>query len=61
MTILAVTTAILIIIEGRFQIFQMFPSSTLVLTTVKSRFANINYHENGVQKFKEFMVIVIHV
>jgi hypothetical protein len=39
-------TAILIITEGRFQIFQRFSSSKLVPTTVESRFSALNYFEN---------------
>jgi hypothetical protein len=37
----------LIIIEGQFQIFQRFSSSKLVLKTAQSRFAALNYYENG--------------
>ncbi len=40
-------TAILIIFEGQFQAFQRFPSTKLVLKTVESRFAALNYYENG--------------
>jgi hypothetical protein len=40
-------TAILVIIEGHFQVFQRFSSSKLVLKTVKSRFATLSYYENG--------------
>jgi hypothetical protein len=40
-------TAILIIIEGQFQLFQRFSSSKLVLKTVASCFAALNYYENG--------------
>jgi hypothetical protein len=40
-------TAILIIIKGQFQVFQRFSSSKLVLKTVESRFAALNYYENG--------------
>ncbi len=40
-------TAILIIIEDRFQVFQRFSSSTLVLKTVGNRLATLNYYENG--------------
>jgi hypothetical protein len=40
-------TAILIIIEGQFQAFQGFSSSKPVLKTVESRFAALNYDENG--------------
>jgi hypothetical protein len=40
-------TAVLIIIEGHFQIFQRFSSSKLVLKTVKSCFAALNCYENG--------------
>ncbi len=39
--------AILIIIEGQFQILQRFSSSKLILKSVKSRFAALNYYENG--------------
>ncbi len=44
---LFINTAILIIIEGRFQAFQRISRSKLVLQTVGSRFAALNYHENG--------------
>ena len=40
-------TAILIIIEGHFQVFQRFSSSKLVLKTVGSRCMGLNYYENG--------------
>ncbi len=40
-------TAILIIIEGPFQVFQRFFSSKLVLKTVESCFVALNYCENG--------------
>ncbi len=40
-------TAILIIIEGQFQIFQRLSSSKLVLKTVESCFTVLNYYENG--------------
>jgi hypothetical protein len=40
-------TAILTIIEGRFQVFQRFPSSKLALKTVASCFVALNYYENG--------------
>jgi hypothetical protein len=40
-------TAILTIIEGQFQVFQRFTSSILVLKTVESRFAALNYYKNG--------------
>ncbi len=40
-------TAILIIIESQFQAFQRFSSSKLVLKTVDSRFAALNYYGNG--------------
>jgi hypothetical protein len=40
------TTAILIIFEGRFQVFQRFCSSKLVPKTVESRFVALNYYEN---------------
>ncbi len=36
-----------IIIEGRIEFFQRFSSSKLVLKTVESRFAALNYYENG--------------
>jgi hypothetical protein len=42
-----VPTAILIIIGGLFQIFQRFSTSKLVLKTVKSRVAALNYYANG--------------
>jgi hypothetical protein len=40
-------TAIPIMIEGRFQVFQRFSSSKLVLKTVKSCFAALNYYGNS--------------
>ncbi len=40
-------TAILIIIEGQFQLFQRFSCSKLVLKTAESRFDALNYYENG--------------
>ncbi len=40
-------SAILIIIEGQFQVFQRFSGSKLVLNTVESRFAALNYYEIG--------------
>jgi hypothetical protein len=40
-------TAIPIIIEGRFQVFQRFSSSKLVLKTVESCFVALNYYGNG--------------
>ncbi len=40
-------TAIPIIIEGRFQVFQWFSSSKLVLKTVESCFMAFNYYGNG--------------
>jgi hypothetical protein len=42
-----VCTAIPIIIEGRFQVFQRFSSSKLVLKTVESCFVALNYYGNG--------------
>ncbi len=43
-------TAILIIIEGQFQVFRRFSSSKLVLKSVGSRFTTLNYYENGSNK-----------
>jgi hypothetical protein len=40
------TTAICIIMEGRFQAFQVFSSSKLVLKTVENCFAALTYSEN---------------
>ena len=40
-------TAIPIIIEGQFQVFQRFSSSKLVLETVESCFVALNYYEKG--------------
>jgi hypothetical protein len=40
-------TAILIIIEGQFQVFQWVSSSKLVLKIVGSCFEALNYYENG--------------
>jgi hypothetical protein len=40
-------TAILIISEGRYQAFQRFSSSKLVLKTVASCFSALHYYENG--------------
>ncbi len=42
-----VHSAILIIIERQLQDFQRFSSSKLVLKTIESRFAALNYYENG--------------
>ncbi len=42
-----VSTAIPIIIEGQFQVFKRFSSSNLVLKTVESCFAALNYYEIG--------------
>jgi hypothetical protein len=42
-----VCTAIPIIIEGRFQVFQRFSSSKLVLKTVESCFMALNCYGNG--------------
>jgi hypothetical protein len=44
------STAIPIIIEGQFQVFQRFSSSKLVLKTVESCFAALNYYGNGSMK-----------
>ncbi len=41
------STAIPIIIEGQFQVFQRFASSKLVLKTVESCFVALNYYGNG--------------
>jgi hypothetical protein len=35
------------IIEGRFQVFQRFSSSNLVLKTIESCFMALNYYGNG--------------
>jgi hypothetical protein len=43
-------TAILIITEGQFQVFQRFSSSKLVLKTVESCFVALNYYGNGSTK-----------
>jgi hypothetical protein len=40
-------TAIPIIIEGRFQVFQRFSTSKLVLKAVESCFVALNYYGNG--------------
>ncbi len=45
--LLHTSTAILIIMEGRFEVFQRFSGSKLALQNVMSRFATLNYHENG--------------
>ncbi len=42
-----VRTAIPIIIEGQFQVFQRFSSSKLVLKPVESCFAALDYYGNG--------------
>ncbi len=42
-----IVTAILVVFEGRFCIFQRFPSSKLALKTVESRFAALICYENG--------------
>jgi hypothetical protein len=41
------STAILVIFEGWFQVFQLLFSSKLVLKTVEICFVTLNYHENG--------------
>ncbi len=41
------STAIPIIIEGRFQVFQRFSSSKLVLKTVESCFMTLNCYGNA--------------
>ncbi len=41
------TTAIPIIIEGQFQVFQRFSGSKLVPKTVESCFVALNYYGNG--------------
>ncbi len=40
-------SGILIMIELHFQGFQTFSSGQLVLKTIESRFANLDYYENG--------------
>ncbi len=47
MWVRAYVTPILIIIEGRFQVFQRFSGSKLVLKSVEYHFAALNYYENG--------------
>jgi hypothetical protein len=47
MCVLHDATAILIIIDCQFQAFQRFSSSKLVLKTVESCFAALNYYQNG--------------
>jgi hypothetical protein len=42
-----VCTAIPIIIEGQFQVFQRFSKSKLVLKAVESCFVALNYYGNG--------------
>jgi hypothetical protein len=42
-----VSTAIPIIIEGQFQVFQLFSSSKLVLEAVESCFVALNYYGKG--------------
>ncbi len=49
------STAIPIIIEGSFQVFQRFSSSKLVLKTVESCFVALNYYGNGSSIFESFM------
>jgi hypothetical protein len=44
-------TAILIIFEGQFQVFQRFSSSKLVLKTVKNCFVALKCYENGSIKY----------
>jgi hypothetical protein len=46
-SIVAHPTALLTKIEGENQVFQRFSSSKLVLKTVESRFAALDYYENG--------------
>ena len=45
--VLAIYTAIPIIFEGQFQVFQRFSSSKLVLKAVESCFVALNYCGNG--------------
>jgi hypothetical protein len=45
--IMMCSTAIPIIFEGRFQVFQRFSSNKLVLKTVESCFVALNYYGNG--------------
>ena len=49
-------TAILIIFEGRFQVFQQFSSGKLVFKDVEIRFAALNYYENGSMYWSVFGV-----
>ncbi len=54
------------IIEGQFQVFQRFSSSTLVLKTVESCFVALNYYENGsmvhcIVKYADFASIFMSV
>jgi hypothetical protein len=53
------STAIPIIIEGRFQVFQRFSSSKLVLKTVESCFAALNYYGNGSTRRTGRLVVCI--
>jgi hypothetical protein len=55
-------TAILIIIEGQFQVFQRISSSKVVLRTVESRYEALNYYENSstcdeFQIYQEYYII----
>ncbi len=40
-------TAILVLFEGQFQVFQRFPGSKLVLEPVESCFVALKCYENG--------------
>ncbi len=53
-------TAMPIIIEGRFQVFQQFSSSKLVLKTVESCFVALNYYGNGSTFVYECVCTHIH-
>ncbi len=50
-------TAIPIIIEGRFQNFQRFSSSKLILITVESSFLALNYYGNGIME----SILIFHI
>ncbi len=58
---MTMATAILIIIEGQFQIFQRFSSSKLVLRTVESCFVALNYYGNGSRILRESFHAVFYI
>jgi hypothetical protein len=54
-------TAILIIFGDRFQVFDRFSGSKLLLKTVGSRFAALNYYENGSILLVLWLILSVYV